>query len=131
ASPSHPSAGGLPMSRPADAARLSRTVGSMLWAAWADALGFISELTDDAGLRRRLQGKPLTEPVQWTRRIGGKFGVEMTLPSGCYSDDTQLRLATARAVHGAGFDVEAFARIELAIWPAYALGGGRATKAAA
>jgi ADP-ribosylglycohydrolase len=103
----------------------------MLWAAWADALGFISELTNDAGLRRRLQGKPLTEPVQWTRRIGGKFGVDMTLPAGCYSDDTQLRLATARAVHGAGFDVEAFARIELAIWPSYALGGGRATKAAA
>jgi len=103
----------------------------MLWAAWADALGFISELTDDAGLRRRLQGRPLTEPVRWTRRVGGKFGVDMALPAGCYSDDTQLRLATARAVHGAGFDVEAFARIELAIWPSYALGGGRATKAAA
>ena len=103
----------------------------MLWAAWADALGFISELTNEAGLRRRLRGQPLTEPVQWTRRVGGKFGVDMTLPAGCYSDDTQLRLATARAVHGRGFDVEAFARIELAMWPAYALGGGRASKAAA
>ena len=103
----------------------------MLWAAWADALGFISELTNEAGLRRRLRGQPLTEPVQWTRRVGGKFGVDMTLPVGCYSDDTQLRLATARAVHSRGFDVEAFARIELATWPAYALGGGRACKAAA
>lgn len=110
---------------------LKRITRSMLWAAWADALGFISELTDDGGLHRRLQGKPLFEPVQWTRRIGGRFGVEMALPAGCYSDDTQLRLATARAVHGAGFDVEAFARIELAIWPAYALGGGHASKAAA
>ena len=70
-------------------------------------------------------------PVEWTRRIGGKFGVDATLPAGCYSDDTQLRLATARAVNGTGFDVEAFARIELAVWPAYALGGGRASKSAA
>jgi hypothetical protein len=59
--------------------REQRTVGSMLWAAWADALGFISELTDDAGLLRRLRGKPLTEPVQWTRRVGGQFGADMTL----------------------------------------------------
>jgi ADP-ribosylglycohydrolase len=111
--------------------RARRTVGSMLWAAWADALGFISELTNEAGLKRRLRGQPLTEPVEWTRRIGGKFGVDVPLPPGCYSDDTQLRLATARSVHGTGFDVEAFARIELAVWPAYALGGGRACKAAA
>jgi len=111
--------------------RARRTTGSMLWSAWADALGFISELTDEAGLRRRLRGQPLAEPVQWTRRVGGRFGVDMTLPAGCYSDDTQLRLATARAVHGRGFDVEAFARIELATWPSYALGGGRACKAAA
>ena len=119
------------MSMPTHARRIQRTVGSMLWAAWADALGFISELTDDAGLRRRLRGRPLDAPVRWTRRIGGKFGADMVLPAGCYSDDTQLRLATARAVHGAGFDVEAFARIELAVWPSYALGGGRASKAAA
>ncbi len=119
------------MSMPPHARRERRTVGSMLWAAWADALGFISELTDEAGLQRRLRGRALTEPVEWTRRIGGKFGVNVTLPPGCYSDDTQLRLATARAVGGTGFDVEAFARIELAVWPTYALGGGRATKAAA
>lgn len=119
------------MSMPPHARRERRTVGSMLWAAWADALGFISELTDEAGLQRRLRGRALTEPVEWTRRIGGKFGVNVTLPPGCYSDDTQLRLATARAVGGTGFDVEAFARIELAVWPTYALGGGRSTKAAA
>jgi ADP-ribosylglycohydrolase len=119
------------MSMPPRSRRARRTVGSMLWAAWADALGFISELTNEAGLKRRLRGRPLTDPVEWTRRIGGKFGVDVTLPPGCYSDDTQLRLATARAVHGTGFDVEAFARIELAVWPAYALGGGRASKAAA
>jgi ADP-ribosylglycohydrolase len=103
----------------------------MLWAAWADALGFISELTDDAGLRRRLAGRPLNAPLTWTRRVGGRFGVDVQLPAGCYSDDTQLRLAVARTVSNRGFDVDAFARIELPVWPAYALGGGRATKAAA
>lgn len=55
----------------------------------------------------------------------------MDFPAGCYSDDTQLRLATSRAVTSRGFDVEAFAKVELPAWPAYALGGGRASKAAA
>jgi ADP-ribosylglycohydrolase len=107
-----------------------RVVSSMLWAAWADALGFISELTDEAGLRRRLGDQPLRTPVTWTRRVGGRFGVAATLPAGCYSDDTQLRLATARAISNHGFDIDAFALVELTVWPAYALGGGRACKAA-
>jgi ADP-ribosylglycohydrolase len=112
--------------------RTRRVTSSMLWAAWADALGFISELTDAAGLRRRLGGaNELTEPVAWKRRVGGKFGVSATLPAGCYSDDTQLRLATARALSPRGFDVEAFTAVELSLWPSYALGGGRASKSAA
>ena len=119
------------MSPPTHAIRRHRTLYSMRWAAWADALGFISELTTEAGLRRRLRGRPLTEPVEWVRRVGGKFGVDVTLPAGCYSDDTQLRLATARAIHANGFDAEAFAVVELAVWPSYALGGGRGSKAAA
>src|SRR5262249_4453738 len=125
-------AGGIPVSPlPNQEKRQYRVVSSMLWAAWADAAGFISELTDESGLNRRLKGRPLVEPVEWVRRVGGKFGVEVTLPAGCYSDDTQLRLATARAISGHGFDVEAFARVELPVWPAYALGGGRASRAAA
>lgn len=112
--------------------RTMRVTSSMLWAAWADALGFISELTDAGGLRRRLGGVDrLTEPVSWKRRVGGKFGVWVTLPAGCYSDDTQLRLATARALSPRGFDIEAFATVELPLWPSYALGGGRASKSAA
>lgn len=56
----------------------------------------------------------------------------MTLPAGTYSDDTQLRLAVCRATRGSGeFDVEAFAKVELVLWPAYSLGAGRATSAAA
>ena len=108
-----------------------RVVGSSVWAAYGDALGFISELTDEAGLLRRTQGVPLVEPVSWQRRIGGRQGVNVVLPAGCYSDDTQLRLSTARAIGPNGFDVEAFAKVELTVWPSYALGGGRGTKAAA
>lgn len=111
--------------------RVDRTVSSALWAAWADALGFISELTDEAGLARRLRGEQLKDPVDWSRRVGGKYGVVVNLPAGCYSDDTQLRLSTGRAISNHGFDVEAFARIELTTWPSYALGGGRASRAAA
>ncbi|MEZ0140262.1 ADP-ribosylglycohydrolase family protein [Microbacterium sp. NRRL B-14842] len=103
----------------------------MLWAAWADAVGFISELTDESGLRHRTHGNELDGTLDWRRRIGGKYGVHADLPAGTYSDDTQLRLATARCISSSGFDVEAFARIELPVWPAYALGGGRASRAAA
>ena len=112
--------------------RVQQVTLSMLWAAWADALGFISELTDASGLRRRLGGDgELKEPVAWKRRVGGRYGVNMSLPAGTYSDDTQLRLATARALSNKGFDIEAFTAVELTLWPAYALGGGRASKAAA
>lgn len=107
-----------------------RVVSSMLWSAWADAVGFISELTDERGLIRRSRGQPLDRPFSWKRRVGGRMGPDVELPPGCYSDDTQLRLATARAIGGQGFDVEAFARVELTVWPAYALGGGKATKKA-
>ena len=71
---------------------------SALWAAYGDALGWISELTDEAGLKRRTAGAPLCRPIKWTRRIGGRSGVTTSLPQGCYSDDSQLRLATSRAI---------------------------------
>lgn len=111
--------------------RDGRVAGSALWAAYGDALGFISELTDAQGLKRRTRGRELTTPLSWSRRIGGRQGVTVTLPEGCYSDDTQLRLSTGRAIGPKGFDVEAFAKVELPVWPAYALGGGKGTKAAA
>ena len=111
--------------------RRVRTQRAALWAAYGDALGWISELTDSAGLRRRTGDKPLTEPVAWRRRIGGRSGVTASLPQGCYSDDTQLRLATSRAIRSDAFDVEAFAKVELPVWLSYGLGGGKSTSAAA
>lgn len=104
---------------------------SALWAAYGDALGWISELTDATGLKRRLDGAPLCEPVAWERRIGGRSGVTASLPAGCYSDDTQLRLATSRAIRAGGFDVDAFAKVELPVWLSYALGGGIGSSKAA
>ena len=111
--------------------RPSRTRGSMLWAAYGDALGFVSELVDKKGLERRTQGASLDHLLDWKRRIGGRWGVDAVLPAGCWSDDTQLRMAVSRSISGHGFDVEIFARIELPVWLSYALGGGRASKAAA
>ena len=111
--------------------RAARTTNSMMWAAYGDALGFISELVDRKGLEARTQGAPLDHLMDWKRRVGGRSGVHVLLPAGCWSDDTQLRMAVSRSLSGHGFDVETFARIELPVWLSYALGGGRASKAAA
>ena len=111
--------------------RKAQAQRSALWAAYGDALGWISELTDAKGLVRRTGGAPLVKPIAWQRRIGGRGGVTVTLPQGCYSDDSQLRLATSRAIRSDGFDVEAFSKVELPVWLSYALGGGKGTTMAA
>lgn len=106
-------------------------VSSAIWAAYGDALGFITERRDANGVKRK-HADGVSRPISWKRRVGGKFGPTVELPAGAYSDDTQLRLATSRAIRGDGtFDVEAFAKVELPVWQAYHLGGGRGTKAAA
>lgn len=64
--------------------------------------------------------------------MGGRFGAQVDLCPGAYSDDTQLRLATSRSIGPDGyFDVESFAKVELPIWLSYSLGAGRGSKAAA
>ena len=121
----------MPRTQFANAERSLTVQRSALWAAYGDALGWISELTNDKGLKRRTSGASLEKPLKWTRRIGGPAGVNVPLPVGCYSDDSQLRLATCRAIRTDGFDVEAFAKVELPVWLSYALGGGKSTSAAA
>lgn len=107
-------------------------VNSMLWSAYADALGFMSEMVDRAGLQMRTGRDSVSGTVAWTYRVGGRYGPQVPLPPGMYSDDTQLRLATARAIgRGGAFNVEAFAKVELPVWLSYALGGGKGSKAAA
>lgn len=105
---------------------------SALWAAYGDALGFISELANEAGLKWRTNSSEVKSTVKWRRMLGGTYGAEVHLPAGCYSDDTQLRLSTCRAIRGDGiFDVETFAKVELPVWLSYALGAGKGTKLAA
>ncbi|MGH4084860.1 ADP-ribosylglycohydrolase family protein [Klebsiella pneumoniae] len=112
--------------------RKQKVINSALWAAAGDAVGWISELTDESGLKRRINDTYLLKPVSWNRKIGGYSGVTVSLPAGTYSDDTQLRLAVSRSIRSNGeFDTESFAKIELPVWLSYALGAGRATKLAA
>ncbi|GKT01995.1 ADP-ribosylglycohydrolase family protein [Acidovorax sp. SUPP3434] len=108
-------------------------VRSALWAAAGDALGWITELSHGSeNVKRRSGSAHVSRPVEWMRVIGGRTGPKVDLPAGTYSDDTQLRLAVSRCIRGDGaFDAEAFAKIELTVWPTYALGGGLGTKAAA
>ncbi|MCG8418661.1 MAG: ADP-ribosylglycohydrolase family protein [Proteobacteria bacterium] len=104
----------------------------MLWAAYGDALGFISELADPVRVERRIGTPWVDKLVAWKRRVGGRLGVDALLPEGTYSDDTQLRLATCRAIRGDGvFDMEVLAKVELPVWLSYALGAGRGTTEAA
>ena len=120
------------MSSSPEPRRLRLIRASALWAACGDALGFITELADSKGVARRGVALPIAVPVAWQRRVGGRFGPTVGLPAGTTSDDTQLRLATSRSIRGDGvFDAETFAKVELTVWPAYALGAGRGSREAA
>lgn len=112
--------------------QLEQIVNSALWAAYGDALGFITELADERILKTRTGLTRITELIQWKRNIGGKFGTTITLPSGAYSDDTQLRLSTSRSIKMNGhFAIHSFSKIEVPAWQNYALGAGRGSKLAA
>lgn len=111
---------------------LNTIVNSMLWAAYGDALGFITELCDKKTLKYRTNGvNYVTQLIDWKRKLGGRYGVSINLPKGCYSDDTQLRLAVCRSIKKDGlFDFETFSKIEIPVFLAYSLGMGRGTKVA-
>ncbi|MFT5766634.1 MAG: ADP-ribosylglycohydrolase [Halioglobus sp.] len=109
-----------------------KIVNSALWAAYGDVLGFPTELVSETDFKKRNSIEKIISPIHWTKRVGGMFGPDVNFPAGSYSDDTQLRLSTSRAIRGDGFfDVESFAKIELPVWLNYALGAGRGSKAAA
>lgn len=109
-----------------------RVLASVLWAAWSDAMGFMTELAESSTVTWRT-GQPVVDrTVPWRRQVGGKFGATVEFPAGTYSDDTQLRLATSRSIRAGGeFDVEAFAKVELPTFLNYALGAGKGTRGAA
>lgn len=112
----------------------SMVISSSQWAAVGDALGWITELAiqGDSSVKYRTGQKKIDRTIPWKRFISGKNGPRVDLNAGTYSDDTQLRLSVCRSIRGDGsFDVEAFSKIEVTVWPAYALGGGVGTKNAA
>lgn len=112
--------------------RTERNRLSAEWAAYGDALGFMTELADAGRVQYRIGSEEVHETVAWKRKVGGYNGVSIDLPAGSYSDDTQLRLSTSRAIRGDGsFDVAAFAKIELPAWANYALGAGAGSREAA
>src|SRR4051794_9410901 len=118
----------VPVHADVSSGRQRAIVNSALWAAGGDAIGWITELARDGTVIARAGVGRVSEPIAWTRLIGGRWGVKIPLPAGTYSDDTQLRLAVCRAVRGNGiFDAEAFAKVELTTWQSYALGAGRGT----
>ncbi len=109
-----------------------RIVNSALWAAYGDALGFITELADEKMVSRRTGLTKIVELVDWTRKVGGMYGPLVSLPKGTYSDDTQLRLATSRSINSNYyFSINAFSKVELPVWSVYALGAGIGSKIAA
>jgi ADP-ribosylglycohydrolase len=112
--------------------RQTQTRRSAVWAAYGDALGFITELADADRVQYRSGSSSVTHTIEWRRKIGGLTGTTVVLPAGAYSDDTQLRLSTSRAIRGDGiFDVAAFAKVELPAWGNYALGAGLTSREAA
>ena len=112
--------------------RKQKTISSSLWAAYGDVLGFPTELASPSMVRQRLGSMRSQKSGAWRRLVGGRFGAQVDLCVGAYSDDTQLRLATSRSIGANGFfDVESFAKIELPVWLSYSLGAGRGSKAAA
>ncbi|WP_308735493.1 ADP-ribosylglycohydrolase family protein, partial [Humidesulfovibrio sp.] len=111
---------------------LRKVTNSALWAAYGDALGFTTEMANSETVQYRTGLTEVSSLIGWKRKIGGRYGVSVNLPSGCYSDDTQLRLSVSRAIgHDGYFDVDSFAHIELPVWMSYQLGGGLGTNLAA
>lgn len=105
---------------------------SAVWAAYGDALGFVTELADSGRVKHRSGQTRIERTIDWKRKVGGRPGGFTTFPAGTYSDDTQLRLATSRAIRRDGsFDVAAFAKVELPAWTSYALGAGIGSREAA
>ncbi|WP_430606359.1 hypothetical protein IGJ55_002047 [Enterococcus sp. AZ170] len=101
-------------------------LGSLLGIAIGDALGWPQERNKRSSERNRN-----TNFREWVKNSGyGKSYTEEVIQAGSYSDDTQLTLATARALKYTNF-LSYFGRIELPSWLVYERGGGGATKRAA
>ncbi len=109
-----------------------KVIQSALWAAYGDALGFITELADHGRVEHRSGTAVVETTIPWRRKINSRSSVFIEFPAGVYSDDTQLRLSVSRCIRADGtFDVASFAKVELTSWLNYALGAGISSREAA
>lgn len=108
--------------------------GSLICAAAADALGWITEFVRGPDhLQKLYQTDLVTEYRGWQKTTGGRFNAHIDyINKGEYSDDTQLTLAIARSLRSDGtLHAEHFAQEELPLWLGYARGAGSSVTAAA
>ena len=110
--------------------KTSKGVGSMLGAAFGDALGWPNERIAKSNTSKHTQGR-LHDFKRWTRRSGSRFfPYEEIIEEGEYSDDTQLILCLSRSLQKGETWWEHFTQVELPFWSVYERGGGGATKRA-
>ena len=112
---------------------LDRSVASVVGAAIADAMGWITEfMRSPSSLENLLGVKWIDKYVSWPKRTGGRFSTYVDqINAGDYSDDTQLSLCVARSVEPDGrFKPQYFMKVELALWTQYARGAGSTITAA-
>ena len=106
----------------------ARSRGAFLGAAVGDALGWPQEQNSNivGGDRNRyVDATPAFR--DWERYGGGQYQKYIDLvPAGSYSDDTQLMLATGRALQSGDW-FEALTRRELPLFLLYSRGAGGAT----
>jgi len=111
----------------------TRIKGCIKLSAISDALGFITEqVKTEEALENRCGYRNVDQFYEWNMHKG-RFGDNLdAMPSGSYSDDTQLTLAVARSIRADGtVDHEKFAKRELSTWFHYRLGAGNTISAAA
>lgn len=108
---------------------LCKAQGAFVGAAVGDALGWPQE---NRSMQIGSKNQPSRNFNKWTRRSGGRYFPYLDeIPSGHYSDDTQLLISTARSISTRKDWWHHFAYRELPFWHIYERGGGGATKRAA
>ena len=114
--------------------RFPQVAGSLIGAATADALGWITEFVRGVEhLRQSYNTDWVTQYRGWQKTVGGRFNTYIDyINKGEYSDDTQLTISIARSLNADGsLDTAHFIHQELPMWLDYARGAGSSVTAAA
>lgn len=119
---------------PEEDAIFPQIAGSLIGAATADALGWITEFARGVDhLRKSYKTDRVTQYRGWQKTVGGRFNTYIDyINKGEYSDDTQLTIAVARSLYKDGsLNADHFMHQELPMWLDYARGAGSSVTAAA